>query len=166
MTSAGPALEKSQPITNSPFGSGAKSALSPNIKPLACDGGTCCHGHGITAWDPSPSDLPPDYYLYEYPSLDSSGQIYIWSHAFPSTPGISSVLVAPPIDADNPYLLNTDYSGSYGTSLESSACENYVSLHLYSPGAYTVRVNFGDGSNYTEFLYAGDAPGNKGTFKN
>jgi hypothetical protein len=67
------------------------------------------------------------------------------------------VLVAPQIDPI-PYVLNYDYAGSYTTHLDP--CGNEVDLDFTSPGTYTAKVLFADGSTYTEFLYAGSGAGN------
>src|SRR5216684_2428750 len=101
----------------------------------------------IRAWDPTLDELPTAQYSAESLSEDTNG----WNWIGTSDHEIQDVFVAPPIDKENPYLLNQDYEGH----LEG----NVAHIHFISPGVYTVKYIFRDPKQppYIKFLYAGAA---------
>jgi hypothetical protein len=102
----------------------------------------------ITAWDPSPSELPSAF--YNQILLGNDPTLWTWSASFTST--LTNVLVAPPIDPI-PYQLGIDYSGTFDNL--------NVSLSFTSAGEYAARLDFADGTQLIQFFNPGSAPGDK-----
>ncbi|MEJ7636944.1 MAG: hypothetical protein WKF75_02875 [Singulisphaera sp.] len=115
-------------------------------------GGTTCIS--IKEWNPSPSELPPDYYEADT-NVQPVSDGWDWSYASPYY--IQDVYVAPTIDDVVPYTLGASRSaGDYnGTN-----CYSQGMVHFNSPGVYTVKVDYRDPAltDRITFLHLGSKP--------